>query len=315
MKKKAAAATERKKYNKRYKQNERACYLMLSPQIIGFCVFTIIPLLWAVSHAWTYYDMITTRFVGMENFKILLHDATYWKALGTTFLYALMKMPVELPLALILAVLLNQKIEMKGLFRGIFYMPHVISIALTALVFSNLFSHFGVVNALLKGARVIDVPVSWFNTKLGAMAVIVMADIWRSFGVNVMYFISALANIPEELYEAARVDGATTLQCFFKITIPMIMPVAQIIIMLSLVGTVQINEMILVMTNGAPGGSTHSVQSYIFQNYAPGLAAGTVNVGYGCAMALVTAVILAVITIGYMKYSNKINNNQGGNRV
>lgn len=306
-KKKLAKADLGKKYNKRYKQNERACYLMLSPQIIGFCVFTIIPLLWAVSHAWTYYDMISTRFVGMENFKILFHDATYWKSLGNTFLYALMKMPVELPLALILAVLLNQKIKMKGLFRGIYYMPHVISIALTALVFSNLFSHFGVINAMLKSIGAIGMPVDWFNTKLGAMVVIVLADIWRSFGVNVMYFISALANIPEELYESAKIDGATTLQCFFKITIPMIMPVLQIIIMLSLVGTMQINEMILVMTNGAPGGSTHSVQSYIFQNYAPGLAAGTVNVGYGCAMALVTAIILAVITMAYMKYSNKLN--------
>lgn len=305
---KAAGTHTRITRSRRYRQNERACYLMLSPQIIGFCVFTIIPLIWAVSHAWTYYDMISTRFVGMENFKILTHDATYWKSLGTTFLYALMKMPVELPIALILAVLLHQKIKMKGLFRGIYYMPHVISIALTALVFSNLFSHFGVINAMLKGVGAIGVPVEWFNTKLGAMSVIVMADIWRSFGVNVMYFISALANIPEDLYEAAKIDGANTVQCFFKITIPMIMPVAQIIIMLSLVGTMQINEMVLVMTNGAPGGATHSVQSYIFQNYAPGLAAGTVNVGYGCAMALVTAVILAVITMGYMKYSNKLNN-------
>lgn len=306
-KNKAAGVHTRTVRSRRYKQNERACYLMLSPQIIGFCVFTIIPLLWAVSHAWTYYDMITTRFVGMENFKILSQDATYWKSLGTTFLYALMKMPVELPVALILAVLLNQKIKMKGLFRGIYYMPHVISIALTALVFSNLFSHFGVINAMLKGAGIVGAPVEWFQTKLGAMAVIVLADIWRSFGVNVMYFISALANIPEELYESAKIDGANTVQCFFKITIPMIMPVFQIIIMLSLVGTMQINEMILVMTNGAPGGSTHSVQSYIFQNYAPGLTAGTINVGYGCAMALVTAIILAIITMGYMKYSNKLN--------
>lgn len=296
------------KYNKRYRQKERACYVMLSPQIIGFCVFTIVPLLWAVSHAWTYYDMITTRFVGMDNFKILLKDATYWKSLGNTFLYALMKMPAELPVALILAILLNQKIKMKGLFRGIYYMPHVISIALTALTFSNMFNHFGVINAMLKSTGIIETPVGWFNSKLGAMSVIVLADIWRSFGVNVMYFISALANIPEELYEAARIDGASTVQCFFKITVPMIMPVLQIIIMLSLVGTMQINEMILVMTNGAPGGSTHSVQSYIFQNYAPGLAAGTVNVGYGCAMALVTAVILAIITMVYMKYSSRLNN-------
>lgn len=297
----------KKKYNRRYLQNERACYVMLLPQIIGFCVFTIIPLIWAISLSWSYYDMISMRFVGWDNFKILPKDTTYWKALGNTFLYALMKMPVELPLALILAVLLNKKIKGKGLFRGIFYLPNVISIALIALTFSNLFSHFGVINSMLKQAGLIKQPIEWFNSKIGAMVVIVLADIWKSFGVNVLYFISALANIPDELYEAARVEGATNIQCFFKITLPMIAPVLQIILMLSLVGTMQINEMVLVMTNGAPGGSTHSVQSYIFQNYAPGLTAGSVNVGYGCTMALVTGLILAIITMAYMKYSSKLN--------
>lgn len=296
----------KKKYNKRYLRNERTCYLMLLPQIIGFCVFTIIPFLWAISRAWYYYDMISTRFVGWENFQLLAKDTAYWKALGTTFLYALMKMPVELPIALILAVLLSQKIKGKGIYRGIYYLPHVISIALVALTFSNLFNHFGVINSVLKTVGIIKEPVEWFSSKWSAMAVIVLADIWKSFGVNVLYFISALANIPDDLYESAKLDGATSVQCFFKITIPMIGPVLQIILMLSLVGTMQINEMILVMTNGAPGGSTHSVQSYIFQNYAPGLTAGSVNVGYGCAMALVTGLILAGVTMIYMKYSAKM---------
>lgn len=298
---------KKSKYSKRYKRNERACYVMILPQIIGFCVFTIIPLLWALSHAWTYYDMISTRFVGWENFQILFKDAEYWKSLGNTFLYALMKMPLELIAALLLAILLNRKLKCKGLFRGIYYLPHVISTALIALTFSNLFNHFGVINSFMKELGIISKPIAWFDNKFTAMSVIVLADIWKSFGVNVLYFIAALANVPEDLYEAAKIDGATDVQCFFKITLPMIAPVLQIVLMLSLVGTLQINEMILVLTNGGPAGSTHSVQSYIFQNYAPGLTAGTVNVGYGCAMSLVTGIILAIITGIYMKYSSKLN--------
>lgn len=296
------------KFSRRYRQNERACYVMLLPQIIGFCVFTIIPLLWSMSLAWTYYDMISMRFVGWENFKILFHDSEYWEALGNTFLYAFMKMPVELITALILAVLLNREIKFKGLYRGIYYLPHVISTALIALTFSNLFSHFGVINAFLKNMEIIEHPLGWFENKYTSMAVVVLADIWKSFGVNVLYFIAALANVPEEVYESARLEGANEVQIFFKITIPMILPVLQIILMLSLVGTLQINEIIIVLTNGAPGGSTYSVQSYLFQNYAPGLTSGSVNVGYGCAMSLFTGVILAVITVVYMKYSSKLNN-------
>ena len=305
---KAAQAKKPKKskYTKSYLADERACYTMILPQIIGFCVFTIIPLGWAIAHAWTYYDMISTRFVGFDNFKILFTDVMYWKALWNTILYGIMKIPVEIPIALVLAVLLHSKIKGKGFYRAIFYLPHIISIALIALTFSNMFTHFGVVNAFLTNLNLIDVPIDWFNSKYLAMGIIVLADIWASFGVNVLYFIAALANVSDEVYESARLDGATNVQSFFKITLPMIAPTFQIILMLSIIGTLQINEMVVVMTNGAPGGTTNSVLSYIFQNYAPGMATGSVNVGYGCCMALITGIILAMITGTYMKLSSKV---------
>lgn len=295
-----------KKYSQQYVQDERACYIMLLPQIIGFCAFTVIPLAWAISLAWTHYDMITTRFVGFENFKILLKDQSYWKVLGNTLLYAVMKIPVELPIALLLAVLMNRKLKFKGFYRGVFYLPHVISIALIALTFSNLFSYFGVINSWLLKLGFTKEPVAWFEKKYTSMWVIVLADIWHSFGVNVLYFIAALANVPEDVYESARLDGAGPVRIFFGITIPMIKPVLQVILMMSIIGTLHINEMIVVLTNGAPGGSTFSVMSYIFQNYAPGLTAGSINIGYGCAMSLVTGIILAVITGIYMKFSEKM---------
>ena len=253
--------------------------------------------------------MIRMRFTGLENFKILLTDKAYWTALGNTFLYAIMKIPVELPLALILAVVLSKIKKGAGIYRAVYYLPHVVSIALVALVFSNLFGVFGVINSALVKAGFNMLGYNWFKTKLSSMSVVVIADIWMSFGVNVLYFIAALANIPEEVYESAELDGATAFQTFFRITIPMIAPTLQIILMLSIIGTLGINEIIIVMTNGAPGGSTYSVQSYIFQNYAPGIANGDINVGYGCAMSLVTGLILASVTGVYMKLSSKISGN------
>lgn len=292
-----------------YRQKERACYVMLAPQIIGFLVFSIVPMLWAISLSCYNYNMIRMRFTGLENFKILLTDKAYWTALGNTFLYAIMKIPVELPLALILAVVLSKIKKGAGIYRAVYYLPHVVSIALVALVFSNLFGVFGVINSALVKAGFNMLGHNWFETKLSSMSVVVIADIWMSFGVNVLYFIAALANIPEEVYESAELDGATAFQTFFRITIPMIAPTLQIILMLSIIGTLGINEIIIVMTNGAPGGSTYSVQSYIFQNYAPGIANGDINVGYGCAMSLVTGLILASVTGVYMKLSSKISGN------
>lgn len=290
-----------------YRKNERICYLMLSPQIIGFLVFAIIPMIWAISLSWTYYDTIQTRFVGWENFALLFKDSSYWRAFGTTLMFAVMKIPVELPIALLLAVLLSRKIKGAGVFRAVYYLPHVVSTALIALVFSNMFGYFGVINAFLqKLANSPTAAIDWFGTKISAMWVIVIADIWKSFGVNVLYFIAALANVPEDVYESAKLDGASPLCVFFIITLPLIAPTLQIIIMMSIIGTLSTSEMPLVLTNGAPGGSTFTVNAYIFSKYAPGVAAGAVNVGYGCAMSLVTGLLLSAITLGYMKFSSRL---------
>lgn len=290
-------------------QKQLQCYLMLSPQILGFLVFSIFPMIWAIRLSWYFYNGISsqTYFVGWENFAKLFQDGEYWQALTNTFLFAVMKMPIELPLALLLAVLLNQKIRGAGFYRAMFYLPHVISMAIIALVFSNIFSYFGIINAGMKELGLINVPIDWFGTKMKAMWVIVIADTWKSFGVNVLYFLAAMQNIPEDVYEACKIDGAGRLTAFFKITLPLMAPVLQVILMLSIIGTLNTNELVLVLTNGAPGGSTFTVMSYIFKNYAPGMADMGVNIGYGCAMALVTGLILAAITLSYQKYSNKLN--------
>lgn len=292
----------------RFRQKERMCYLMLSPQIIGFLVFSIIPMLWAISLSWTNYDTISARFIGWENFASLLKDTTYWKTIGTTLLFAVMKIPVEIPLALILAVLLSRKIKFAGMYRAVYYLPNIVSTALIALIFSNIFSVFGVMNGLLQKLGLTTQPIDFFATKLSAMRVIVTADIWRTFGINTLYFIAALANVPQDVYESAKIDGASSLRTFFTMTIPLIAPTLQIILMLSIIGTLGTSEMVLVLTNGAPSGSTYTVNAYIFNNYAPGIATGNVNVGYGCAMSLVTGLILSCVTLCYMTASKKLNN-------
>lgn len=298
----------RRRWGKREKYELQA-YIMLMPQIIGFLLFSIYPMIWAITKSWYFYNGISsdTRFVGWENFIRLFSDGEYWQTLANTFLFAIMKIPIELPIALLLAVLLNQKLKGTGFFRTMFYLPHIVSTAIIALVFANIFNYFGVINALMQKIGILEQPVDWFGTKMKAMWVLVIADTWKSFGVNVLYFLAAMQNIPEDVYDACKIDGAGKFTVFFKVTLPLMAPVLQVILMLSIIGTLQTNELVLVLTNGAPGGSTYTVMSYIFQKYAPGLADVGVNVGYGCAMALVTGLILATITLSYQRYSQKLN--------
>ena len=273
---------------------EKQCYLLLLLPLIGFFVFTIYPILWSVGKSFFYYDQIpsSTRFVGLDNFiNIFTENIKYWQSWLTTLEFTLYKLPFEVPLALVLALLLSKKIKGASFIRTVYFMPTVISLALSSVIFSNLFQYFGFFNDLFLKLGFIKEPVDWFAAKGTAMFVLVAGSVWGNFGTNVLYFSAALTNVPDDLYEAAELDGANALRKFWNITIPMIAPVFQTILLLAINGTLHVSEYVLVMTNGAPAGTTHTVGSFMLANYVPGFSSGTVNVGYGCAIALINSPI------------------------
>ncbi len=290
------------------------CYAILSPQIIGFLVFSLYPILWAASKAFYYYTGTpsATRFVGLENFiRIFTVDSSYWKTWGNTLLFTFGKLPLELPLALGIALCLRKGLRGAGFFRALFYLPCIISVAIVGLIFSNLFDYFGFINAWLVKAGIVDTPIDWFSSAWSARAALIAGSIWSSFGINVLYFISALSNVPEELYECARLDGASGWTTFRKITMPMIAPVFSTILLLAINGTLQTCEYILATTKGAPHGSTYTVMAYVVNRFVPGFAEMGVNVGYGCALALVTAVIMGMVALVYTKLTARLQNIYG----
>ena len=306
--------TEARIYKKTmsYKKQEYiTSYLMIGMGLLGFLVFILYPNIWALSKSLYYYSGINsqTRFVGMENFlSAFTKDATYWKAWITTIKFTVMKLPIELPLALLLAVFLTKKLKGNGFFRALYYMPCVISVAIVGVIFTNLFDYFGFINAWLLKLHIISEEIDWFGNSSTALWALVIGSVWNSFGVNVVYFISALSNVPEDIYEAAALDGASKPVMFFKMTLPMIAPVLQTILLLSITATLKVGDYILVTTNGAPGGDTHTVMSYMVSKFVPGFAGGSVNIGYGCALSLITSIILALVALGYSKLSEKMQN-------
>ncbi len=286
------------------------CYLVLSTQIIGLAVFSFYPMLWAAQKAFYYYDGIPSKtvFTGLENFiKIFTADTGYWKTWINTFIFAIGKMPLELTLAMLIALCLKRKLPGTGFFRSMYYMPAVIATAITGLMFTNMFDYFGFINAWLMKLGIISEGISWFSETKTAMIVLVLGSTWSTFGTNVLYFLAAMSNIPKDLYESASLDGATGIKAFRHITLPMMAPVLQTILLLSLNGTIHTSDWILVTTNGAPAGSTHTVMSYLTATFAPGFAQSTVNIGYGAAQSIITSVGMVIIALIYARLTKKMS--------
>ncbi|RED77589.1 carbohydrate ABC transporter permease [Cohnella phaseoli] len=285
-------------------------YLMLSPQLLGFLVFTIYPVFWVLRWAWYDYDSVQATFIGFGNFeRIFMRDERYWQSLLNTVVLAFGKLTVEIPLALLLAVLLNGKVRGRNLFRTVFFMPNIVSVAVIGLLFYFLFATFeGIVNNVLLDLRAISESVNWFGGKWTSMFVIATASVWENFGINMLFFLAGLQSVPKDLYEAAEIDGASRVQQFTRITLPMLAPVIQVVLMLAIIGSLKVTDLVLVLTNGQPGGSTEVVMTYIFKyffRYGEGPEA--LQIGYAASMGLVTAVLIGLITAAYFWMTRRMS--------
>jgi raffinose/stachyose/melibiose transport system permease protein len=287
-------------------------FFMLLPFFVGFVTFTIYPILWALR--WVMYDysgLGAPYFVGLDNFaRALFRDREFWRSMSNTFYLAFMKLIIELPLALLLAFFLNNKVKGSSILRIIYFLPTVFSIAVVGLIFTILFSAYnGIVNSVLIAVGFLKSNYNFFGDRWSALNVVLLVSTWSTFGINMIYFLMGLQNIPNELYECATLDGASGPRQFFAITIPMLAPVMQMIIMLSVIGTMRINDVIIVMTNGQPGGTTEVAMSHILKMFFSfSVGGGRRQLGYGSALAIIMGVILAVMTVIYLNVSKRMKN-------
>jgi len=283
-------------------------YAMIACSVIGLCLFVIYPLGWTFRWClYNYSGILEPKFIGFNNFVRIFSEggARYWQAVGNTFVFAIGKLAVEIPLALVLAYILAGSLKGRSFFRTIYFLPSMLSVAVIGIVFFYLFGSFnGVINEMLValgGKR-----ISWFTNGTLAMIVLMITSIWQNFGINMLFFMTGLQSIPIELYESAAIDGASPTQQFFKITIPMLGPVTQMVVMNALLGSLKVTDLVLVMTNGAPNGKTEVMMSYIYKQFFSRVQSGTANnYGYASALCIITAAILGIITIIYLKMTKK----------
>lgn len=284
--------------------------LFLFPSIILTAALGVYPLIWMLRYM--FYDYAgygTPLFVGLENFYRLMRDTLFWESVGNTFIYAGGKLVLTLPLSLLLAVILNGKLRGGNLLRGIYFMPTIISTAVISVVFYTIFNSYnGMVNTALMKLHLVSQPVDWLGPKY-AMFTIILVAVWGAVGNYMLLFLAGLQGIPRDLYESAAIDGANAVRRFWNITLPMLAPVAQLVIMLAIIASLKGYESIMLITEGGPIGKTEVMYLYLYKLLFPVSTGSAVEqqLGYGSAVGFATAVIVGAITGLYFLLSRKMN--------
>lgn len=259
--------------------------------IVVFYFYPMIQSLWLSLHSGA---GIGLEFVGIENYKRLFNDQAFITAVKNTFIFFIFQIPVMIFLALIFSVVLNNKaLRFKGLFRTLVFLPSITSLVAYSLIFKYLFANNGIVNQVLMFLNLTNDPILWLGDPFWAKVLIVIAITWRWTGYNMIFYLSALQNVDPSIYEAARIDGASSFQQFFKITIPMLRPVILFTSITSTIGTLQLFDEPMNLTGGGPGNATTTISQYIYNlsfQYTP-------NFGYAAAVSYSIVFFVIVLTI------------------
>ncbi|MGY4690990.1 carbohydrate ABC transporter permease [Salibacterium sp. K-3] len=275
----------------------KAPYFFIAPAVILFLIFTAYPIIASLYLSFHQKEDGVYTFAGLSNYTRLLNDSIFWTALSNTFIIFILQVPLMLMLAMILASVLNsQLLRLKALFRVSFFLPAVTSLVAYSLLFSIMMQDNGLFNELLGYIGIDGVP--WLSDSVWAKFSIVMAMTWRWVGYNMIIFLAGLQNIPEEMYEAASIDGAGKIRQFFSITVPSLKPIILFAGILSTIGTLQLFDEPFNLTGGGPGNSTMTLGLYIYEN-----GFEYFDFSYGSAVAYVVVVLVAILSYGQFKFT------------
>jgi multiple sugar transport system permease protein len=275
-----------------------AAYWFLAPALALIFVFFFLPVVAALALSFTDFDiyavgdLANTRWVGLRNYTQLLTTPLFWQALRNTFYFALVGGPLSIGVSLAAALLLNNKmVRFKGFFRTVYFAPFVTTLVAVAIVWRYLYhTRYGLLNYGL-GALGME-PIDWLGDPRWAMPAIILMTVWKSFGYNMLIFIAGLQAIPEELYEAARIDGASAWQRFRHVTLPGLAPTLVFVTVITMIGFFQLFVEPYVMTMGGPLRSTTSV---VLLMYEEGFRWW--RMGQAAAVAFILFVVILAATL------------------
>lgn len=274
--------------------------LFVAPAALYFLVFWIYPMLRAVYISLTdWYLLSEPHFIGFGNYARLFSDYQARQALQATGYYAVGSTLSIFAISLTLALLLNGRLRGRGFFTTVLYLPAVVSWVSAATVWLLIFMpNVGLYRILLGPLmRLLDVgQIRWLDSKIWAMPSVIMVAVWKNFGANVVLFLAGLQAMPEEVHEAARVDGANALQTVFRITLPLLRPTMLFVLVMLVIGGFQVFAPIYVMTRGGPGGTTRVLPMYLYEE-----AFASYHMGFASAVSMAMLVVLLGLTVAQVR--------------
>lgn len=276
-------------------QKRRDALVVLSflmPNLIGFLVFTLIPVFATAFLSFTKWDLLgEIQLVGLDNYARLLSSKRFGQAMANTLYYTVGTVPLSIFLALCLSVLMNRKIRGIYLYRTIYYLPVVSSGVAIALLWKFIYADNVGLLATVFRMLGLESP-KWITSTRWSMTSIIIMSIWKGLGGIIVLLLAGLQGISPSYYEAARIDGANGRQQFFRITVPMITPTLFFQVVMSIIGSFQVFEQTAILTEGGPGFSSTSIVYYI---YTAGFQ--DLKFGYACAMSMILFLIILVVTV------------------
>ena len=254
-----------------------------------FMLYPIVNSLWMAMHSGR---GVVTEFVGLGNVERLFHDPMFKMALSNTFIFLLIQVPVMLLLSMTLSSCLNSsKLRFRGFFRLAIFLPCVTSLVAYSILFKSMFSQDGIINSFLLWIGMVSEPINWLTDPFWAKVTIITALTWRWTGYNMIFFLSAIQNIDKSVYEAARIEGVSSIKQFFFITVPLLKPVILFTTVMSTIGTLQIFDEVVNITQGGPANSTISLSMYIYNlsfKFVP-------NFGYAATVSYAIVFFAAIL--------------------
>lgn len=274
-------------------------FLFTLPILVMYCLFFIIPLLMGMKNSFTDWSGTSTEynFIGIKNYIKIFEDARFRNALGFNFKYTILLTIGTVIISLVFAIILNQKFKGRNFFRSIYFLPAVLSLVTVGLIWNELFYRVIPIIGENTGWKLFS--SSWLGSPKLAMYAILIVNLWQGCAIPIVLLIAGLQSVPEELYEAASIDGASTWERFKSITIPYLIPVLNIVIVTSVKGGLTTFDYIKAMTDGGPMQSTESVGILIYNH-----AMQEGKFGYSVAESMILFIIIAIVSVVTMKMTN-----------
>ncbi|EGX56334.1 binding-protein-dependent transporters inner membrane component [Streptomyces zinciresistens K42] len=269
----------------------RLAAVFLAPALLGFVVFLLWPTLRGVYLSFTRFNLLTpARWVGLDNYVRMVNDPIFWDSMGVTVVYVAVNIGVQTVSALAIAVLM-QRLTQSAVLRGIVLTPYLMSNVVAGIVWLWILdTQLGVGNEIVAGLGFDRVP--FLADETWAIPTIALINVWRHVGYTALLLFAGLMAIPNDMYEAAKVDGAGEARMFRRITMPLLRPVLAVVLIMTVIGSFQVFDTVAVTTAGGPANATNVLQFYIY-----GTAFGRFQFGYASAMSVALLVVLSAVTV------------------